>query len=81
MNYFTSIRPFESEKSGKGKNTKKIEYLKNEKSFFNEIKGYNLVGKNKKLIKSSWYKLYTVTLNQFYCLSFGTISEKSNDPL
>ena len=35
----TSICPFESEKCGKeGKKLQKIEYLENEKSFFDEIK-------------------------------------------
>ena len=34
----TSFCPFESGKCGKGQKFLKIEYLKNEKSFFNEIK-------------------------------------------
>ena len=39
INYSTSICPFESGKCGKeGKKLQKFEYLKNEKSFFNEIK-------------------------------------------
>ena len=39
INYFTSICPFESGKSGKEeKKIKKIEYLKKEKSFLDEIK-------------------------------------------
>ena len=39
INYSTSIFPFESIKTGKeGKKIRKIEYLKNEKSFFDEIK-------------------------------------------
>ena len=37
--YFTSICPFESEKSGeKGEKLQKLEYLENEKSFLHEIK-------------------------------------------
>ena len=39
INYFSSICPFESGKCGKeGQKLQKIEYLKNEKSFLNEIK-------------------------------------------
>ena len=39
MNYSTGICPFESGKSGKeGKKSQKFEYLKNEKSFLDEIK-------------------------------------------
>ena len=39
INYSTSICPFESGKCGKdGKKLEKIEYLKNEKSFLDEIK-------------------------------------------
>ena len=39
INYSTSICPFETGKFGEeGKNFKKIEYLENEKSFFDEIK-------------------------------------------
>ena len=38
-NYSTSICPFESGKCGKeGKKSQKIEYLKNEKGFLDEIK-------------------------------------------
>ena len=53
INYSTSICPFESGKCGKGeKILQKFEYLKNEKSFLDEIKsifqffkGYQLVKK------------------------------------
>ena len=53
LNYFASIRPFESGKFGKEGKSQKFEYLKNEKSFLNEIKtifkmflkGYHLVKK------------------------------------
>ena len=53
INYFTSICPFESGKSGKEEEkTQKFEYLVNEKSFLEEIKnifqflnGYHLVKK------------------------------------
>ena len=39
INYSTSIRPFESGKIGKeAKKIQKFEYLKNEKSFLDEIK-------------------------------------------
>ena len=39
ITYFTSVCPFESGKCGKGiKKLQKFEHLKNEKSFFNEIK-------------------------------------------
>ena len=39
INYSTSICPYESGKSGKeGKKLQKIEYLKNERSFLDEIK-------------------------------------------
>ena len=39
INYSTSICPFESGKCGKeGKKLQKIEYLKNGKSFLDEIK-------------------------------------------
>ena len=39
INYSTSICPFESGTSGKeGKKLQKFEYLKNEKSFLDEIK-------------------------------------------
>ena len=39
INYYTSIRPSESEQCGKeGKKLQKFEYLKNEKSFLDEIK-------------------------------------------
>ena len=39
INYSTSTYPFEPEKCGKeGKKLQKFEYLKNEKSFFDEIK-------------------------------------------
>ena len=39
MNYFTSIRRFQSRKCGKeGKKLQKCEYLQNEKSFLDEIK-------------------------------------------
>ena len=37
INHSTSICSFKSGKCGKGKNFLKIEYLENEKSFFNEI--------------------------------------------
>ena len=56
INYSTSICPFESGKCGKeGKKSKKFEYLKNEKSFLDEIK--NIWWKNKNLIKNSSHKL------------------------
>ena len=43
INYCTSICPFESGKCGReGKKLQKIEYLKNEKSFFDEIKKHFL---------------------------------------
>ena len=38
INYSTFTCPFESEEYGKGKNYKKLEYLKNEKNFLDEIK-------------------------------------------
>ena len=39
IHFFTSICPFESEKCGKKeKKIQKHEYLKNEKTFFNDIK-------------------------------------------
>ena len=39
INYSTFICPFESENCGKeGEKLQKLEYLKNEKSFFDEIK-------------------------------------------
>ena len=39
INYSTSMCPFESENCGKeGKKIQKLEYLKNEKSFLDEIK-------------------------------------------
>ena len=39
INYSTSICPFECENCGKeGEKLQKFEYLKNEKSFFDEIK-------------------------------------------
>ena len=39
INYSTSICPFESGKRGiEGKKLQKLEYLENEKSFFDEIK-------------------------------------------
>ena len=55
INHSTSICPFESGKSGKDEEKiKKFEYLKNEKSFLDEIKnifqflkGYHLVKKYK----------------------------------
>ena len=41
INYSTYICPFESGKCGKkGKKSQKIEYLKNEKSFLDEIKNH-----------------------------------------
>ena len=44
MNYFTSICHFESGKCGKeGKKLQNFEYLKNEKSFFNDIKTFFIV--------------------------------------
>ena len=40
INYSTSICPFISEKCGKeGKKLQKTEYLENEKSFLDELKG------------------------------------------
>ena len=64
-NYSTSICPFVSGKCGKeGKKLQKFEYLKNEKSFFDEIKNtFHKFGraiiwwKNKNLIKKSRHKL------------------------
>ena len=39
INYYTNICPFESGKCGReGKKFKKFEYLKNKKSFLDEIK-------------------------------------------
>ena len=46
MNYSTGICPFESGKCGKeGKKSQKFEYLKNEKSFLDEIKTFFIVFK------------------------------------
>ena len=46
INYSTSICPFEFGKSEKeGKKIQKIEYLENEKSFFDEIKTFFIVFK------------------------------------
>ena len=65
INYSTSICPFESGKSGKEEEKiQKFEYLKNEKSFFDEIKNIFhsfwraiIWWKNKNLIKNSGHKL------------------------
>ena len=60
INYTISICPFQSKKCGKeGKKLQKFEYVKNKKSFFDEIKNifYNFLRaiiwwKNKNLIKT-----------------------------
>ena len=65
INYFTSICSFESGKCGKKEEKiQKSEYLKNEKSFFDEIKNIFhcfwtaiIWWKNKNLIKNSGRKL------------------------
>ena len=65
INYSTSIYPFESGKCGtERKKSLKIEYLKNEKSFLDEIKKIFhsfwrpiFCWKNKNLIKNSGHKL------------------------
>ena len=65
INYFTSIFPFESGKCGKeGEKIQKFEYLKNKKSFLDEIKNIFhsfrraiISWKNKNLIKNSGHKL------------------------
>ena len=55
INYSTSICPFESGKCWKeGEKLQKFEYLKNEKSFLEEIKN---IFQNKNLIKNSGHKL------------------------
>ena len=51
-NYSTSICPFVSGKCGKeGKKLQKFEYLKNEKSFSDEIKKTSLFLKDYHLVK------------------------------
>ena len=65
INYSISICPFESRKCGKeGEKLQKFEYLKNEKSFSDEIKNIFrsfwktiIWSKNKNLIKNSGHKL------------------------
>ena len=65
INYSTSNCPFESGNSGKeGKKSQKFEYLKNEKSFLDEIKNifhsfWRVITewKNKNSIKNSGHKL------------------------
>ena len=65
INYFTLICTFESGYCGKeGEKFKRLEYLENEKSFFDEIKNICIVfegltfgDKNKNLIKNSRHKL------------------------
>ena len=66
INYYTSICPFESGKSGKEEGKiQKFEYLNNEKSFLDEMKNIFhsfwraiIWWKNKKFIKNSGHKLY-----------------------
>ena len=70
INYSTSICPFESGNCGKeGKKWQNMEYLENEKSFFDEkkkhwracLKDYHLVKKKKK-----WYKIADASFNKVF---------------
>ena len=66
---FTSICPFESGKCRKEEEKiQKFEYLKNEKSFLDEIKnifqflkGYHLLGEKIKI----WWKIADTSFNKF----------------